>query len=363
MATRPGAVSGQGGHDVTFGVACALVWGFGLSPEEAMPIMQQYNGRCSPPWSERELWHKLRSALGHGHKEARGHLIGENRGGGEKGALNGVAPEPRYREAWRLPFDLERLREAVKDAPAVDVGWFARMSPVDVKAVDAAGYLERVFREGEKVLVFDKFRSQGQFIQWVGKGGFRLGARPDVRAVPSKLPVGGPDGIWYLANPVDGLWHPNPRELDELGRPAMSRRSQESVVCQRHVVFECDHKERACDCEGCGGKDHPGVVGLWMRFLALLPLPVVAVYTSGGKSLHALCRVDFESKGQLDAFKRRHGGMFSKLGADPRAWSPTQLTRLPCCKRGNRMQELLYLNPNPDPHGVPIAKGGNVCVE
>jgi hypothetical protein len=31
-----------------------------------------------------------------------------------------------------------------------------------------------------------------------------------------------------------------------------------------------------------------------------------------------------------------------------------QLTRLPGCKRGERLQKLLYLNPQPDPGGVPL---------
>lgn len=56
------AVSGSGGHNQTFCVACVLVLGFCLTPDQAMPIMQEYSQRCSPPWSERELLHKVKSA-------------------------------------------------------------------------------------------------------------------------------------------------------------------------------------------------------------------------------------------------------------------------------------------------------------
>ncbi len=59
----PGAVSGQGGHNQTFYAACVLVNGFCLSEGEAMAILEQFNARCEPAWSERELRHKINSAL------------------------------------------------------------------------------------------------------------------------------------------------------------------------------------------------------------------------------------------------------------------------------------------------------------
>ena len=57
-----GAVSGQGGHNATFRVACILVLGFGLSESEAYSVLAGWNASCKPEWSERELWHKVRSA-------------------------------------------------------------------------------------------------------------------------------------------------------------------------------------------------------------------------------------------------------------------------------------------------------------
>jgi hypothetical protein len=58
----PPAVSGHGGHDQTFAVACRLVRDFGLSVEEARPVLKAYNLRCLPPWEEWELDHKLADA-------------------------------------------------------------------------------------------------------------------------------------------------------------------------------------------------------------------------------------------------------------------------------------------------------------
>src|SRR5581483_11134356 len=61
------AVSGQGGSNQMFKVCCRLVHGFGLSREEAMRLLvTEYNPRCQPPWSERELEHKLGDAIERG---------------------------------------------------------------------------------------------------------------------------------------------------------------------------------------------------------------------------------------------------------------------------------------------------------
>jgi hypothetical protein len=62
VAKMPPAISGQGGHNKTFAVACRLIQGFGLTMEEAWPIIRAYNQRCVPPWKESELEHKLKDA-------------------------------------------------------------------------------------------------------------------------------------------------------------------------------------------------------------------------------------------------------------------------------------------------------------
>ena len=58
----PGAISGQGGHDQTFKAACALILGYGMTVDEALPFLRAWNDRCQPPWNERELVHKLEDA-------------------------------------------------------------------------------------------------------------------------------------------------------------------------------------------------------------------------------------------------------------------------------------------------------------
>ncbi|MFZ2277036.1 MAG: phage/plasmid primase, P4 family [Prosthecobacter sp.] len=73
----PGAVSGQGGSQVTFNLAIALVRGFHLDIEDAYTILAEWSERCCvPPWSEKELRHKISDADNHDDPEnPRGYLL------------------------------------------------------------------------------------------------------------------------------------------------------------------------------------------------------------------------------------------------------------------------------------------------
>lgn len=59
----PPAIAGGGGHSQTYAAATALVHGFALEPSVALTILvEHYNPRCNPPWSEKELEHKINQA-------------------------------------------------------------------------------------------------------------------------------------------------------------------------------------------------------------------------------------------------------------------------------------------------------------
>ena len=63
LATMEAAISGAGGHDATFRAACKLVIGFDLTTDEALHLLlTEYNPRCVPEWSEKELQHKVDEA-------------------------------------------------------------------------------------------------------------------------------------------------------------------------------------------------------------------------------------------------------------------------------------------------------------
>lgn len=63
LARIEGAISGRRGHNRTFRVACVLAVKFGLTLEQAWPLFVEWNEQCEPPWSEKELLHKLQDAL------------------------------------------------------------------------------------------------------------------------------------------------------------------------------------------------------------------------------------------------------------------------------------------------------------
>jgi hypothetical protein len=64
LAKLPPAISGQGGHAATFRTACRLVIGFGLDRDQALTMLREWNEtHCDPPWTEKELEHKVDDAM------------------------------------------------------------------------------------------------------------------------------------------------------------------------------------------------------------------------------------------------------------------------------------------------------------
>ena len=63
LSKLPPAISGQGGHDATFHAACVLVLGFGLDREQSLLLLTEWNEACQPPWTEKELSHKVDDAM------------------------------------------------------------------------------------------------------------------------------------------------------------------------------------------------------------------------------------------------------------------------------------------------------------
>lgn len=74
LAALPAAVSGDHGDVTTFRACCRMVRGFLLSDAEALALLHEWNARCQPPWSERELLEKLRRARRYG-REPLGGLL------------------------------------------------------------------------------------------------------------------------------------------------------------------------------------------------------------------------------------------------------------------------------------------------
>jgi hypothetical protein len=221
-------------------------------------------------------------------------------------------PKPRFSSAT-----LKRVAKRIDVENALEV--IASRSIYIPSEVSSASFLSRLYAPHEKIAVFTVFKGQGEVIYEIGSD------------CPQELPSGGPDGVLFLTNPVDGDFHPNPREGHKL-----SRRSEESVTAWRYLVLESDNAD----------------ISDWLRALVQMPLRIVAIYSSGGRSIHCLVRLDAESKTDWDAKKNGLKPALVTLGADPGALTAVRLSRLPQCWRGDRKQELLFLNPGAD--GSPI---------
>ena len=118
--------------------------------------------------------------------------------------------------------------------------------------------------------------------------------------------------------------------------PALSRFSASlwvSLTAFRYAVLESDQAP----------------FDQWLSFIVQLPIRIAAIYTSGGRSIHALLRLDTASKAEFDDTIAPLKRPLKALGADPACLSAVRLTRLPGCWRPekNGFQKLLYLCPNP----------------
>jgi hypothetical protein len=351
----------QSCHQKTYHVACVLVQAFALTPGEALSTLQDWAHRGTHKWSESELRHKLQCALAEpGYQSPQG-LV--ERGSFLKGRErrqrwarkddSQLTPEQKEAEkakrsaeraerAKATAFDREKLVEAAGTwANVVNLVWLANRSAVDPCTVTAVGYLQLLYRPGEKVIVMNRYDD-----------GFLW---PD-----EEIPTLGHDGVKMLANPVSGQYLPNPRGKPHLetGKVPPSRRIAECVTAFRFLVLESDRADL---------KD-------WLGFLAQVPLRIAAIYTSGGRSIHTLVRLDCRSRTEYESEKTRMAPFLAGvriLGVDPGPMQPLAPTRLPGCwregkqteelmpdgkkrygffpfKKGPKLQKLLYLQPNPD---------------
>lgn len=114
----PPAVAGSGGHNTTLRAACEC-FRFGLSTGDTLQAMRAFNARCQPPWSEKELAHKVADAervvRGAGELGKRG-----QRASGRRAQRAFVAPQPPTRRV-RTPVD--RRPVAHRSAAEEDSWW------------------------------------------------------------------------------------------------------------------------------------------------------------------------------------------------------------------------------------------------
>ena len=309
VAVIPGAVSGNSGHDQTFAVACKLVE-FGLSPSEAWGLLLEYNERCQPPWSERELQHKFTDAFRHA--------------------------RPRYDFKTR-PLNFPPKAKATID-PTTGVENFLRgfrctevdlwesspVRPPDDWTKDGLTLIECLYRPGERInFVTDFVLDEDRKAKPMGRGETierdALIARWRKAGTPSSEAGG-----WLRMNPVDS-----------------NGVSDANVTAFRFALLESDKLP----------------VDLALSLFCKLPLPIAAILSSGGRSLHAWVRVDVGSVDEYRATVARLLLLLARFGIDPKNKNPSRLSRLPGIVRRigaqrDGRQRLLYLDPQPQQKAI-----------
>ncbi len=231
-----------------------------------------------------------------------------------------------------IAFDLAKLRASAEriTQPKSWRHWLWERSPKRPETQNAYSFLAHLYRDGEKVHVFDKFDG----IEGATPNRTITISQPMDCRVPSIIRDGGRFdlGIWYLANPVSGEWYDTGEKRKD-GSPKFSCRNWQAITSWRYAVLESDQAP----------------AHLWLAFVAQLPIRISAIYTSGGRSIHVLLRLDAQSKREWDEQIVPLKRPMKVLGGDHGALSAVRLTRLPGCSRPekNGFQKLLYLCPNP----------------
>ncbi|MCS6245221.1 MAG: AAA family ATPase [Opitutus sp.] len=293
LAKMPPAVSGQHGHDQTFAVACTLVQGFGLGVADAAPLFAEYNARCSPPWSEPDLAHKLTDAdRAASPTEGRGHLARSTSGpSSPRSSMSTHSSSP--------PIGHSSLDIGHSESDSFGTFLRACFEPADVLSI-APGAMhpeaERAIPEngGVNILTRDA---------WIE----RASSRGGIAHVFS-----GHHGLFIRINPV--------RHGAE--------GTDEDVTALRHVLVESDvipkpEQERQLRASG---------------------LPIAALIDSAGNSVHAWVRIDAKNREEYHARREKVWASLPGFQIDKANKNPSRFSRCPGGLRNDGVQRLIAVN-------------------
>jgi RecA-family ATPase len=288
LAKLPPAVSGQGGHPATYRAASILAHGFELGWDDAWTLLQEWNAsHCSPPWSEKELRHKLNDAYVKPHERPKGWLVRKERTVGSNG---------------RMMFDPKRVAEiAFGSVP-----------------LTTADLMLAAFKDEEYVCITNEAgqNEDGRYFP-ASKGNFLTRAEwisrffsPDAK------------GRKHYQQSEQGAWiRINPFVKDDFSG------TDNAVSAYRHVLVEFDKRNR------------DEQIAIFQQS----NLPITALIESGGKSVHAWVRVDAESKEQWEQRRNAIYEFLSDFEPDPQNKNPARWSRLGGVMRGEKEQKILAL--------------------
>jgi hypothetical protein len=225
--------------------------------------------------------------------------------------------DPRIVEGAAISIPLDAMRMKL-----------AALSPVDPRSVGPTAFLWHLYVPGEHVAIVSpevRLDASGQAVEWMETRLWKVPVQsPAAEDALLSSYRSGRWGVFFVTAPTDGHWRAKP----EGGTTAWS---ECCIVRWPFLLLESDKVE----------------AGRWLSWLIEQPARFAAVYTSGKRSVHALVRLDAESKEEWIQRAVPLRSRFIPAGADSHAMTALRQSRLPGCIRGEtgNLQELLYLNP------------------
>ena len=290
----PAAVSGQGGHPATYRAASILANGFDLGYDDAWSLLNEWNvSHCSPPWSDKDLRHKLNDAYVKTHERPKGWLA---KGRERKVGANG-----------RFIFDPKIVAEAV-DAQT---------------PYSTADVLLNCFKDDDVVCITNE-AGQTDEGKWfpASKGIFLTRAEWLTKFF-------GPDAPRkeYFKATEQGAWiRINPFTKGDLTGTDVA------VSTYRHVLVEFDRKNR------------DEQIAIFQQS----NLPISLLVESGGKSVHAWVKVDAVDKAQWEERRNAIYEYLTDHEPDPQNKNPSRWSRLGGVLRGDKEQKIVAFNVGAD---------------
>jgi hypothetical protein len=333
------AISGSLGHITTLKAANILVLGFNLSIDEARPYLTEYNQNCQPPWSKRDIEHKLKEADANKKGLVRGWLLDRSSTSPQQSS---ASHQPNRQPVKKLNREEQtrcwihaiKIKLAGFEAHPYDIWEASPIRLFDDYTADARLAISSLCEPDDLVNVNCDYRlnPKDNRVEIVGSGVTRTVT----------------DWIDFLAN--------NPTPYREAGcwwrhNPVKARQgsghngcfTDADIAVFRYHLFEIDALPMA----------------LQLSFLCKIQAPIAMITDSGGKSYHALVK-SFAST--LDEYKGEAAYLideaFAKYGVDFQNKNPSRYSRLPGVPRliGARAllagesevrQQIVYLNPQP----------------
>jgi hypothetical protein len=266
-----------------------------------------------PPWEDTDLDHKLRDAEEEDSR-GRGYLLDWCRDGGTKKARAPklLIPEDPVPYIKRLIGDFRCDLASLHAASAVPL-------PGD-PTEQAILLLETLYTPQDKINYVTKYivEKSGK-VRLSGTGTTRT--RDDlISSIRHHGVPKGNAGVWLRMNPVDG------KGVEDA-----------NVTAFRFALVELDHVP----------------LDLQISLVAKLQLPIAAILTSGGRSVHVWVRIEAKTADEYRATVDKMLRLLARFGVDQQNKNPSRASRFPGAQRvlgavGEGRQQLAYLNSMPE---------------